>query len=57
MTIVRAPEIEEQVARAGGDGKSICQMCKKPRRALCVLGEMEYDDGSYRECPNYQFAE
>jgi len=52
MTIVRAPEIEEQVARAGGDGKRTCQRCKKPNRALCWHGTMEYEDGSERRCPN-----
>jgi hypothetical protein len=49
---VRAREIEEQVKRAGGDGRVICAECGKPKRALCAWGVMEYEDGSERRCPN-----
>lgn len=45
MAIVSAPEIEEQVARAGGNGKRICSLCKKKDLALCHMGTI------YKYCP------
>lgn len=56
MAVVRAQEIEEQVARAGGDGRVQCPYCLLPKKALCNIGLLEYEDGSSRACPNVKYT-
>lgn len=57
VVTVRAREIEEAIARAGGDCRVECFLCHKPKRALCNIGTLEYEDGSERRCPQYSDAD
>ena len=34
-------------------GPTSCPTCKRPHMKRCEMGEMHYDDGSSRVCPNW----